>query len=106
MAVSASGPEIIDAEMRFSPDSATYNFAVTVRHDDSGWDHYADRYEIRSLEGAVLGVRVLAHPHVDEQPFTRSVGGIHIPKDLTYVLIRGRDNKGIYGEDKKIRIEP
>jgi len=105
-AVSASGPEIIEANIRLSSNGPTYNFDVTVRHDDSGWDHYADRYEIRSPEGDILGVRILAHPHVNEQPFTRSVGGIQIPKGLGYVLIRGRDNHGTYGPDKKINLIP
>lgn len=46
---------------------------VTLAHPDTGWDHYADGWEVVSADGATLGTRVLAHPHVDEQPFTRSL---------------------------------
>jgi hypothetical protein len=48
---------------------------VTVQHADSGWDHYADAWEVVAPDGAVLGTRTLLHPHVDEQPFTRSLSG-------------------------------
>ena len=46
---------------------------------DSGWDHYANRWEVLEPEGQVIATRTLLHPHVDEQPFTRSLSGIHIP---------------------------
>jgi len=69
----------------------TWRFQVTVRHDDAGWDHYADAYEILDPEGGLLGRRVLLHPHVDEQPFTRSISGVHIPAGLKRVRIRAHD---------------
>lgn len=47
-------------------------FDVTLSHDDTGWDHYADGWRVELADGTVLGTRVLAHPHVNEQPFTRS----------------------------------
>ena len=42
----------------------TWRFDVTIRHADSGWDHYADRYEIldpatgRELAGASCCIRM------------------------------------------------
>ena len=57
-------------------ENGTYSFSVTVRHDDEGWDHYADRWEITELKGNTLGTRVLLHPHVGEQPFTRGLSGV------------------------------
>jgi hypothetical protein len=39
----------------------------------------------------VLGTRVLTHPHVDEQPFTRSLSGVAIPEGFTQVEIAARD---------------
>ncbi len=68
-----------------------WRFEVTVRHADSGWDHYADAYEILDPEGKLLGRRVLLHPHVDEQPFTRSISGVRIPDTLKRVRIRAHD---------------
>ena len=69
----------------------TWRFDVTVRHDDTGWDHYADRWEVVAPDGTVLGTRVLAHPHVDEQPFKRSLSGVTIPDGITQVKIRAHD---------------
>jgi len=45
----------------------------------------------------VLGVRELAHPHVNEQPFTRSLGGVEIPDGVQEVTIRARDSVHGYG---------
>jgi hypothetical protein len=69
-----------------------YSFRVTLRHDDAGWDHYADRCEVRDAEGTVLGTRVLAHPHVDEQPFTRGLSGVAVPHGLSQVTIAAHDS--------------
>ena len=46
---------------------------VTLSHPDSGWDHYADGWEVIDAAGTRLGFRALLHPHVEEQPFTRSL---------------------------------
>jgi hypothetical protein len=67
-------------------------FDVTVRHDDEGWDHYANRFELESPTGEVLGTRVLHHPHVDEQPFTRSLDRVSIAKNLTEVHVFAYDS--------------
>jgi hypothetical protein len=67
-----------------------YDFDVTVRSNDSGWDRYADRIEILGPDGKVLGIRVLEHPHEQEQPFTRDVSGVEIPRGIDEVTIRAR----------------
>ncbi len=77
--------------------SGMWSFSVSLRHDDTGWDHYADNWEVLSPNGEILAERVLAHPHVDEQPFTRSLSDIKIPNGLTYVILRGRDGVHGYG---------
>lgn len=74
----------------------TWRISVTLRHPDTGWDHYADGWEVRTLDGTVLGTRVLAHPHVTEQPFTRSLGGVAIPEGITQVEIHARCNEDGY----------
>jgi len=43
-------------------------------------------------EGLVLGVRTLLHPHIDEQPFTRSLSRVVIPEGLLRVTIRANDS--------------
>jgi len=74
-----------------------YRFDVTVRHGDTGWDHYADRWEVLAPDGTVLGVRVLAHPHENEQPFTRSLSGVEIPAGMTEVRVRAGDSVHKFG---------
>jgi len=82
--------EVIKAEVRAQGDHR-YSFSVTLRHADSGWDHYADRWDVLSPDGNVIASRILAHPHVNEQPFTRSLGGVVIPTSLKTVIIRAHD---------------
>lgn len=76
----------------------TWSFSVTVRHKDEGWDHYADLWEVVDpRDGTVLGKRVLAHPHDNEQPFTRSQSGIDIPPALDHVIVRAKCTVHGYG---------
>ncbi|MEE8546602.1 MAG: hypothetical protein V3S63_00695 [bacterium] len=79
------------------PDSGTYTFNVTIGHADTGWDHYADRWEVLASDGKIIATRVLLHPHVSEQPFTRSLSGITIPAGETMVTVRARDSIHKYG---------
>jgi len=69
----------------------TYRFSVTVRHADTGWEHYADAWDVLGPDGKVLGTRVLHHPHVNEQPFTRSLSGVEVPEGISEVTIRAHD---------------
>jgi hypothetical protein len=74
-----------------------WTFDVAVQHEDTGWEHYADLWEVLTMEGEVLTGRVLRHPHVDEQPFTRSQRGIVIPEGGTRVRVRAHDLVHGYG---------
>lgn len=67
-----------------------YRISVTLSHDDSGWDHYANAWLVLDEDGKVIGERVLLHPHVDEQPFTRSLI-LTIPEPITLITIKGQD---------------
>ncbi len=68
-----------------------YQFDVTLLHDDAGWDHYANRWEILDTGGNILATRTLHHPHVNEQPFTRSLTAT-LPDNTKTVVIRGHDS--------------
>jgi hypothetical protein len=70
----------------------TWRFDVTVRHGDTGWDHYADAWRIVGPDGTVYGTRTLYHPHVNEQPFTRSLSGVKIPGNVSTVTVESRDS--------------
>ena len=75
----------------------TYFFKVTVRHADEGWDHYANKWDVVAPDGTVLGTRTLFHPHVDEQPFTRSLSDVKISESITEVTVRAHDSVHDYG---------
>lgn len=81
-----------------------YNFSVTILHQDTGWDHYADKWDIMGEDGTLFGTRVLHHPHVNEQPFTRSLSGVRIPDSVRKVILRGHDSVHEYG-GKSITVE-
>ena len=72
-------------------------FDATVRHHDQGWDHYADGWQVVDMAGNQLGYRLLAHPHDNEQPFTRRQCNIQIPDGVTKVAVRARCNVHGYG---------
>ena len=83
--------------VRISQRGNAYHFSVTVRHADAGWEHYANNWEIVAPDGTVLDTRILAHPHDNEQPFTRSLSGVRIPDDVAKVTIRAHDSVHGFG---------
>ena len=103
MAGAASAGEADVLSVDVSCDSGLVcRFDVTVRHADAGWSHYADRWEVLSPDGEVLATRVLAHPHDNEQPFTRSLTNVSIPEGLRQVTVRARDSMHGYGGDEVV----
>jgi hypothetical protein len=71
---------------------------VTVSHPDTGWEDYADGWDVVTPDGTVLKrsesdtfTRLLLHPHEAEQPFTRSQSGLIIPEGVTQVTVRAHD---------------
>jgi hypothetical protein len=82
----------------------TWTFHVTVQHPDTGWEDYADGWDVVAPDGTVLKTdpddpftRLLLHPHENEQPFTRSQSGIVIPNDVRQVRVRAHDLVDGYG---------
>jgi len=92
----AGEADILDAEIREGA-GGTYTVSATVAHADTGWEHYADAFDVLAPDGTVLATRVLLHPHVEEQPFTRSVSGVEIPDGIVEVTIRAHDSVHGYG---------
>lgn len=68
----------------------SWSVDVTIRHADTGWDHYTNVWVVETMDGRELGRRVLFHPHEDEQPFTRS-DTVKIPAGVTNVRVRAGD---------------
>jgi hypothetical protein len=82
----------------------SWTFHVTVEHPDTGWDDYADGWDLVTPDGSVLKpdpdspfTRLLLHPHENEQPFTRSQSGIRIPGGVTHLRARAHDLVDGYG---------
>ncbi len=90
MAAFAGDVEIVHARFRQSA-PGEWSVDVTLRHADSGWDHYADAWRIVTGDGAIAGTRTLYHPHETEQPFTRSLGGVAIAPGTTIVYVEAHD---------------
>ncbi|SFF71607.1 hypothetical protein [Roseobacter denitrificans] len=97
----AEPPRIDHVAARQASDG-TWRFSVTISHPDTGWDHYADAWRVLDMEGRELGVRVLAHPHVEEQPFTRSLSNVRIPEGVKRVQVQARDKPGGWNPDTQI----
>ena len=93
-----AGPPVVE-DARASRSGESWRFDVTIRHADTGWDHYADGWTVLAPDGTELGHRELLHPHVEEQPFTRSLSGVAIPAGVTEVLIRPHDSVHGPGSD-------
>lgn len=77
---------------------STWTFHVTVAHPDTGWEDYADGWDVVLPDGTVIlpnpndpFTRLLLHPHETEQPFTRSQSNIMIAEEVTAVTVRAHD---------------
>ncbi len=94
--VRAGQADVVAVQVTPEP-GGTFRFDVSIRHTDEGWDHYADGWEILGPSAIRLGYRKLWHPHVNEQPFTRSLSGVRIPLPITHVKIRAHDKVHGFG---------
>lgn len=93
----AGDADVIDAKVR-ATGTRVYAFDVTIRSKDRGWDDYAERFEIVTPDGTLLGTRILLHPHEDEQPFARSLDDVRIPPGIERVTVRAWMKRG--GKEK------
>ena len=98
----AGDVEIVNTRFELqSPGS--WHVSTTLKHADSGWDHYADAWRVVNEKGEDLGTRTLFHPHEHEQPFTRS-HTVHIPEGVTIVYVEAHDK--VHGWAKqRVRVD-
>jgi len=111
LAVSATSPsgageaDVVAGRVRCDTESVC-RIEVTVRHADVGWKHYADRWDVLDATGQVLATRVLSHPHVHEQPFTRTLTGVALPAELARVRLRAHDSvHDLGGAELEVEVE-
>jgi hypothetical protein len=90
--VQAESPVIVDVKVQRQP-SQLYNIAVTLKHADTGWEHFANEWHVE-VDGEVIATRTLHHPHVNEQPFTRSLRNVYIPQSAKSVKVYAKCNEG------------
>jgi hypothetical protein len=104
MAVPAlADPAQVEA-VTLTQSAGAWTVSVTISHGDTGWDDYADGWRVETPGGEILGTRVLHHPHVEEQPFTRSLGGLSLPDDVTEVVVRTRTNVTGWADDVSVQV--
>lgn len=101
---SAGGADVIDASaMRES--NGRYTVSATILHKDEGWKHYVNRFEVLTPDGKLIGARYLGHPHVNEQPFTRSATSVNVPEGINEIRIRAHDNvHGFSGKEFTLKL--
>ena len=87
-----------------STGQGVWRFNVTVEHPDTGWEDDADGWDVVLPDGTVVKpnaseefTRTLWHPHVGEQPFTRSQSNIQIPATIEEVTVRAHDKRDGFG---------
>lgn len=96
--------DVVDAEIEPDEDG-TFTVSATVASADTGPEKNADAWEVRTADGTVLGERELLHPHVDEQPFTRSLSGVEVPAGVDRVTLAARDSiEGFCGETFEVEV--
>lgn len=98
-------PSLSYAQVQFATavqlSDGRWRFDVTLLHNDEGWEHYANAWQVIDPDsGKILGERILAHPHDNEQPFSRSLGGIRIPAEFGTVVVRATCNVHGFGGRK------
>ena len=88
-----------------------WTFSVEVAHPDTGWEDYADGWDVMLPDGTVAKAnpddpftRLLLHPHENEQPFTRSQSNVPIPADVTEVTVRAHDLVDGFG-GQEVRVD-
>ena len=77
--------------------SDNFDFDVTVSSPYDTPQRYADAFRAMGKDGTVFGERTLVHDHATEQPFTRDLYGVNIPRGVRVVVIQARDQHYGYG---------
>ena len=102
--IAAGEADVIAVEARYNGGNS-FQIITTVKHSDTGWDHYANGWEIVDENGQVLGKRVLYHPHENEQPFTRS-HTLDIPATVNTITVRALDSvHGSGGKTVSVKLQ-
>lgn len=92
-----SHPDVIAVKVRVAGPER-FDFDVTVSSPYDTPQRYADGFRVTSADGkTIYGERKLWHDHAGEQPFTRDLHGVAIPRGVRQVRVQARDQQHGYG---------
>lgn len=89
-------PDVVAVQVRASG-AESYDFDVTISSPYDTPRRYADAFRVTGKDGKVFGERKLLHDHADEQPFTRDLHGVVIPRGVRAIVVQARDQQFGYG---------
>jgi len=93
----AKYPDVVAVQVR-AAGTDRFDFDVTVSSPYDTPQRYADGFRAGSLDGrTIFGERKLWHDHAGEQPFTRDLYGVTIPRGVRQVRVQARDQQHGYG---------
>lgn len=97
----ADVPRVLEAQVEVQA-NGLYAFSVTIVHNEGGWSHYVDRWEILGADGSVLATRTLYYPDDTDVPFTRSLANVQTPIGAREVTIRANCSVDGYGDNELV----
>jgi hypothetical protein len=89
-------PDVLAAKVR-PAGTDTFDFDVTISSPYDTPQRYADAFRVTGRDGAIYGERKLLHDHADEQPFTRDLYGVKVPRAVRSVVVQAADQRSGYG---------
>jgi len=89
-------PDVLAVKVR-ATGTDTFDFDVTVSSPYDTPQRYADAFRVFGSDGTIYSERKLLHDHASEQPFTRDLYGVKIPRGVRGVVVQARDQRFGYG---------
>ncbi len=89
-------PDVVSVKVQ-SRGADAFDFDATISSPYDTPQRYADGFRASGRDGTIYGERKLFHDHASEQPFTRDLYGVNIPRGVKAVVIQARDQKHGYG---------
>jgi hypothetical protein len=98
-------PDVVNVSARAHGENS-FDFDVTISSLYDTAERYANAFRVMGTDGKSYGERILFHDHADEQPFTRDLYNVSIPRGVQKVIVQARDKKYGYGGKTKEVVLP
>jgi hypothetical protein len=82
--------EVEITKVELEPTGSTWTVHVTLRHDDQGFEHYANGWRLVDAKKNVIAAQELYHPHDKKKSFTDSKANIKIPSQTKLVFLEAQ----------------